>query len=205
MSSGIAGRFRYVRHFLSCFPAPKGVRCGEGARVQFPRRISGGRFISLGRRTEVGADPMIAAISESAGERFSPSVEIGDDVYIGPHLYLVCVSSIKIGRGAVLSEHVFIADVSHGISPEDGPIMKQRLVPGGPISIGENTFLGFRSSVMAGVSIGKHCVIGSNTVVTKSIPDYCLVVGNPGRIIKRYDFESKTWLRVAHEDSEAAR
>lgn len=182
--------------FLRCFPPPKGMRCGPHTLVHFPRRISGADRVVVGARTEIGADPMIAAITEYAGEQFSPTVEIGDDVYIGPHLYLVSVSSVKIGNGAVLSEGVFITDVSHGVSPGDGLIMKQKLIPGGPVSIGEHSFIGFRASIMAGVLVGRHCVVGANAMVTKSVPDYCLLVGNPARVVKRYDPHQKVWLRV---------
>jgi acetyltransferase-like isoleucine patch superfamily enzyme len=158
----------------------------------------------VGARTEIGSNPMIAAITQYASELFSPAVEIGDDVYIGPNLYLVSVSSVKIGNGVVLSEHVFISDVSHGLSPEDGLIMNRRLVCGGPVSIGEHTFIGYRASIMPGVSIGHHCVIGANSVVTKSVPDYCLSVGNPARVVKRYDPQRKVWLAVQKNDTQVS-
>jgi acetyltransferase-like isoleucine patch superfamily enzyme len=143
---------------------------------------------------------MIAAITEYAGEQFSPQIEIGDDVYIGPHLYLVCVSSVTIGNGVVLSERIFITDVSHGFSPGAGLILKQKLTPGRPISIGECSFVGFGASIMPGVSIGRNCIVGSNAVVTKSVPDYCLLVGNPAKIVKRYDLEKQMWIRVRAEE-----
>ena len=46
-----------------------------------------------------------------------------------------------------------------------------------------------------GAKIGKHCVIGANSVVTKDIPDYCIAVGIPAKVIKRYDFEKKQWIK----------
>ena len=47
-----------------------------------------------------------------------------------------------------------------------------------------------------GVTIGKNSVIGANSVVTKDIPDYCVAVGAPAKVIKKYDFESGKWLKV---------
>jgi acetyltransferase-like isoleucine patch superfamily enzyme len=180
------------------------MQCGSDTLVHFPRRISGADKIKVGARTEIGANPLIAAVTEYAGQHFSPTIEIGDDVYIGPNLYMVSVSSIKIGTGAVLSEHVFISDVSHGCTPEAGLIMQQPLVPGGSISIGEHTFVGFRASIMPGVSIGRNCIVGANSVVTKSVPDYCLIVGNPARVAKRYDAQKQTWVRVHLPETDAA-
>lgn len=58
-------------------------------------------------------------------------------------------------------------------------------------SIGDETWIGTGVVIASTVTIGKHCVIGANSVVTKDIPDYCVVAGNPCKIIKRYSFETK--------------
>ena len=49
---------------------------------------------------------------------------------------------------------------------------------------------------MPGITIGKHCFIGAGCVVTQNIPDYCVTVGNPARIIKRYNPQSQTWEKI---------
>ena len=59
--------------------------------------------------------------------------------------------------------------------------------------IGDDSWIGENVCII-GASIGRHCVIGANAVVTKEIPDYCVAVGNPARVIKRYDFEQKDWV-----------
>ena len=51
--------------------------------------------------------------------------------------------------------------------------------------------------VMSGVSIGKKCVIGGGSVVTRDIPDYCVAVGSPARVVKAYDFDKHEWVAVA--------
>lgn len=51
--------------------------------------------------------------------------------------------------------------------------------------------------MLGNVKIGKGCVIGANAVVTKDIPDYCVVVGNPGKVIKKYDFTLEKWLSIS--------
>jgi bifunctional N-acetylglucosamine-1-phosphate-uridyltransferase/glucosamine-1-phosphate-acetyltransferase GlmU-like protein len=50
--------------------------------------------------------------------------------------------------------------------------------------------------VLPGITIGKHCFIGAGCVVTQNIPDYCVTVGNPARIIKRYNPQSQTWEKI---------
>ena len=64
------------------------------------------------------------------------------------------------------------------------------------VIIGEGSWLGTNVVVVGKVSIGKHCVIGANSVVTKDIPDYSVAAGIPAKVIKKYDFEKKEWVRV---------
>ena len=53
----------------------------------------------------------------------------------------------------------------------------------------------FRSCII-GASVGKHCVIGANAVVTKDVPDYCVAVGAPAKIIKKYNLKNKKWEKI---------
>lgn len=61
------------------------------------------------------------------------------------------------------------------------------------MQIGSETWIGIHAAIIGNVTIGKHCVIGANCVITHDIPSYSVVVGNPGKIIKRYNQESKKW------------
>ena len=63
------------------------------------------------------------------------------------------------------------------------------------VIIGDGTWLGENVCVI-GAKIGKNCVIGANSVVTKDIPDYCVAVGVPAKIIKRYCFENNKWIKT---------
>ena len=65
------------------------------------------------------------------------------------------------------------------------------------VVIEEDSHIGANSVVLAGVHIGKRCQIGAGSVVTKDIPDYSIAVGNPAKVIKRYDFEKKEWVSIS--------
>lgn len=65
-----------------------------------------------------------------------------------------------------------------------------------PVKIGSQSFIGMGARIFPGVTIGKHCVIGANAVVTHDIPDYCVAAGMPARVIKRYDFEKGEWVKA---------
>ena len=62
--------------------------------------------------------------------------------------------------------------------------------------IGDGTWIGTNVVRVGNIQIGKHCVIGANSVVTKDIPDYSVAAGIPAKVIKRYDFEEEEWVRV---------
>jgi acetyltransferase-like isoleucine patch superfamily enzyme len=169
---------------------------GERAMVWLPRRISGEEYIEIGNRSYVRSYSTIWALSSYEGGIYRPSIVIGDDVYIGRFVYLAAIDGISVGSGSVLSEHVYVSDHSHGFDPNAGLIMKQRLVSKGPVKIGANCFLGYRAAIMPGVVLGDHCVVGANSVVTRSFPAYSMIGGGPARLLKRYCFGSKTWQQV---------
>ncbi len=175
---------------------PRGMSCGIGVAIQRPHRISNASCISVGERTRIGRGALIEPILEYANLRYSPRIEIGKDVYIGPYLYMACIGKITIGDGSVLSENVFINDSNHGFDPERGLIMQQELVHQGNVTIGKNCFLGLQSAIMPGVSLGDHCIVGINAVVTKPFPAYSMIAGSPAVLIKQYSLKEKAWVRV---------
>ncbi|HEX5235540.1 MAG TPA: acyltransferase [Silvibacterium sp.] len=178
----------------------RGIKAGVDVRIDRPNRISGHSSIVVGDRTSIGSDALISPIHEYAGQRFSPTIVIGKDVYIGPHLYLAAIGRVVIGDGCVLSEWVYINDCSHGLNPEAGLIMKQPLISGGDVEIGEGSFLGYRAVILPGVRLGSHCIVGINSVVTQSFPAYSMIVGSPARLIKTWSPDKQSWLPVATPD-----
>ena len=61
---------------------------------------------------------------------------------------------------------------------------------------GHGTWIGAGAKIIGKVNIGRNCVIGAHTIVFKDVPDYCVVVGAPARIIKQYDIINKNWITV---------
>jgi serine acetyltransferase len=56
---------------------------------------------------------------------------------------------------------------------------------------------GINTVIMGNVTIGKHCVIGTNSLVNKDIPDYCVAAGNPAKIVKMHDVKTGQWVKIA--------
>ena len=114
--------------------------------------------------------------------RFDGKITIGDNVLIGPDNY--------------------ISSIDHNYENVDVPIIfsganfSNKNGNNGVISIGDDTWIGTHCAIIGDVKIGKHCVVGANTVIVKDVPDYSVVVGNPAKIIKKYNQERKTWIMV---------
>lgn len=96
----------------------------------------------------------------------------------------------------LIASHVMISSENHGTDPEsDTPYMNQPLITK-PVSIGDGCWIGEKVCILPGVNIGKKCIIGAGSVVTKSIPDYSIAAGNPARVIKKYSYETHNWEKV---------
>lgn len=74
--------------------------------------------------------------------------------------------------------------------------MRQPTTIKGPIRIGRGSWIGFGAQIMSGVTIGRQCVVAAGAIVVKDVPDYCVVGGNPAKILKRYNFNTGNWEKV---------
>ena len=156
--------------------------------------IKGGRRIALGNGVKIGRYTMLIAHDDG-------KIEIGEgsDISmfsrIGSHCY------VKIGRNVLTGPHVFIADYNHAYSDVAKSIIAQgddirRPQDEGPcLSIGDDSWIGTNVCIAGNIHIGRHCVIGANSVVTHDVPDYCVAAGTPCKVIKHYDAESQCWVK----------
>lgn len=179
-------------------PAPRGLKSMGRDSVFFrPCRIDGARYISIGDHTHIFRHGWLSAVEFWAGVHYQPRIVIGNNVHIGGNVWITCISQVVIEDGCVLGERVYISDAAHGLDPELGPIMEQKLVSKGNVLIQENTFIGYGACIQPGVTLGKHCIVGTNSVVTHSFPEYSMVAGVPARLIKTYSHEKKGWISVS--------
>ena len=128
---------------------------------------------------------------------------IGENSFIAAPLRGACISTVKIGKGVFINSNclmmgrggITIEDdvqiaanvqlISNNHDPYDLRVLLCR-----PVLIQEGAWIGAGATILPGVCVGRHAVVGAASVVTKDVPDYAVVVGNPAKIVKMLD-ESK--------------
>ncbi|MBF1332794.1 MAG: acetyltransferase, partial [Leptotrichia sp.] len=131
----------------------------------------------------------------------STKLIIGDNVQINDYVHLACGKSLIIENDVLIASKVYISDINHGnysgknhSCPEEKA--KNREIFAKPVKICENVWIGENAVILPGIEIGKNSVVGAGAVVTKSIPENCIVAGNPAIIIKKYNFDNKKWEKI---------
>ena len=143
----------------------------------------------------IGKHARIEGVFAYNGKRFSPVIEFGEGCTVEQGLHLTCANRVSIGQNTAIAAYVTISDIHHPYENVDMPIEKQDIEVS-EVVIGDDCKLYNGVVITPGVHIGKHVTIGANAVVTKDIPDYCVAVGAPARIIKQYNASTNKWERV---------
>lgn len=114
--------------------------------------------------------------------KFSSSVELGDNSDLG--LRCQINGKVVIGNNVIMAPDVAIYTVNHNTARTDIPIKYQGNTEEKPVYIGDSCWICARVIILPGVKIGKGCVIAAGAVVSKDVPDYSVVAGNPAVIVK---------------------
>lgn len=168
-------------------------QCGSNTLIDKPLRMSFGHIV-MGKNVYVWRNSRIEAVTVYAGSVYKPVITIADNVTIQQNLHLTCAESVKIGMNTALAANVTITDINHSYTQIDIPVEKQALEVR-PVNIGEDCKIYNNVVILPGTSIGKHCIVGANSVVRGCFPDYSVLAGMPAKVIKRYDFTTQKWER----------
>lgn len=164
---------------------------GDNCFFEYPLRfhVDGCRRIRIGNRVMIASYTILGCFEHYGNETFiNPEIIIGDDCHIDEFCHISAINKITLGNGVGLGRFVYVGDNSHGgLSWEESkiPPTQRRLISKGEIKIGNNVFIGDKSTIISGVTIGDNVIVGANSVVTHSIPDNCMVAGAPAKIIKK--------------------
>jgi len=158
---------------------------GQSSVICFPwNTVFNEQYIHIGAGTMFGPHATLSAGMVPGQQMVSdPVIRVGDRCLFGKGSGIVGHLSITIGDDVWTGHHVYITDQNHGYEDLSLPI-SQQVMPERPVTIGDGSWLGHGTVVLPGATIGRHVVIGANSVVTGDIPDHTVAAGVPARVIK---------------------
>jgi acetyltransferase-like isoleucine patch superfamily enzyme len=168
---------------------------GKGSKIYKQTLLTNRKSIRLGLSVVLMPNSRIELITNYGGESFKPEFIIGDYSQIHQNCHITCAEKIEIGNNVVVVSNVTITDIVHPHEDVNIPINKANIKTY-PVKIGDEVYIYNNSIILPGVSIGKHSIIGANSVVNRNVPPYSIVVGNPAKVIKKFNFETNIWERV---------
>lgn len=118
---------------------------------------------------------------------------IGDRVRIGMSNTLI--GPVTVGNDVIFAQNIVASGLNHGYEDISMPITDQQVTTN-PIIVEDEAWIGANAVITAGVTIGKHSIVAAGCVVVKDVPPYSIVGGNPGRLLKQYNSETKKWERA---------
>lgn len=144
--------------------------------------------VSLGKKVRLFPGARIE--THGGGE-----INILENVGIGQNFHIVAGGKLVIGKGTIISAEVFVNDMDNAYEEIDKNVLEQPFIVS-KTSIGENCFIGIGAKIMAGTVLGNQCIVGANSVVKGTFPDYCVIAGAPAKIVKKYNSETFSWQKT---------
>jgi len=172
---------------------------GQSSIIQEDYKISDFSYTHIGTGTFIKDNSWLNICSYESNTQ--PKIIIEDGCQIGSRFTISIANRGIIEKNVIIAPNVYISDCSHKYENVGIPIMNQGITSiSNEVIIGENSWIGINASIIGNVHIGRGCVVGANSYVTKNIPDYCVVAGSPAKIIKMYDTVTKEWIRVRSDN-----
>lgn len=184
---GFGRKIRLVLYYGFAYHLPRSnpvCVLGHMFRCQQIRRvICRGLFKYAGKKINIGKGVYFGDGS---------NVQIGDNSKIGPNFRVLGPGMFKIGSNVIIGPDVIFITINHKFDRTNIPIKAQGHYEAKQITVLDDVWIGARAIILPGVCIGTGAIVGAGAVVTKSIPEYAIVAGNPARVIKsRLSISSK--------------
>lgn len=183
MAHGTARPRWWVRNLLNPFFHKKGKKSIIRRRTRID--VLPFRNFTVGEKTIIED---FTCVNNGMGD-----VTIGSNCMIG--IGNVLTGPVTIGNNVITAQHVGISGLNHGYTDVDVPIRNQKCNIA-EVIIEDDCWIGTNVVITSGVTIGKHAVVAGGSVVTKNVPPFTIVAGNPAKIIKQYNPETKDWEKV---------
>lgn len=166
--------------------------------IRQPFDIRGKKYIELNSGFTCGFGCRLEAYPENKNEKV---LIFGKNVQINDYVHITARKKVVIEDNVLIASKVFISDLDHGCYSSD-TIFDMNIIPterklfSKPVIIHKNVWIGENVSILSGVEIGENSIIGAGSVVTKNIPMNTIAIGNPARVIKKYNEITKKWEKI---------
>ncbi len=144
---------------------------GRGLQLQIAKRgkLRFGRFAWIGDGTKIRCHEGV--------------VEIGAKTVMGQECTISAYQRVRIGEQCVIADRAMFIDFDHGVVEVERPIRVQGIYKR-DVEVGSNVWVGYGACILRGVRVGDNSIVGTSTVVTRSIPANAVVAGAPPRILR---------------------
>ncbi len=182
---------------------PKNLKIDLPRVICHPELIFIGDDVSLGHGTFLVAQTGYPAFASGAAQiqQFpngsKPKITIGNRVTATANLQIAAMSEIVIEDDVLFASNINMTDGLHGYENACEPYASQRMFRIAPIRINRGCWIGQNVVILPGVTIGEMSIVGANSVVTRSLPDRCIAVGSPARVIKKWEEGAGEWVCIS--------
>lgn len=153
-------------------------------------------FVQRPKKLFVGSDVRIYPGMRAEMTTEKAVIRIGDHVSIGQNFHVVSYDQeLLIGANTTISANVFISNVNHDYHELDVHSLDQKMIVKSTY-ISDYCFIGYGAVLLPGTKLGRQCIVGANAVVSGEFPDYCVIAGNPARIIRKFNPDISQWEKV---------
>jgi acetyltransferase-like isoleucine patch superfamily enzyme len=177
-----------IKHRLTFREYGKHVNIAPHVIIKRPQ------FICIGNHVTIQRDTLIYIHPEKKDSNHC-ILRLGNYVHIGINSVIAARNRIIIEDYVLFAPRVTIMDNTHIYEDIETPIVLQDLTRGGAVHLEKECWIGTNAIILPNVTIGRHAIIGANSVVTQNIPPFSVAVGAPAKVIKKYDFNKKKWVR----------
>ena len=187
---GLGGSFRLLRDLILTRLWNRRARL-----IRRPFYLRGSRYISFGFGMTTGTGVRIDALSANK----NIVLKFGDGIQLNDNVHIAASKSVTIGNRVLIASKVFISDHNHGtyggnndhsdfcVAPAERPLEEKAVI------IKDDVWIGEHVCILPGVTIGKGAIIGAGAIVTRDVPEACIAIGNPARVVKRFNALTKKW------------
>ena len=160
---------------------------GAGSVVHSPATLYNPGVMRIGAGTVIREQIWL---NGGRAEGTKPVLLIGDGCYIGRFCHINASIGVTIEDRVLIADRVYISDIDHEYRKTELPVIAQGVCSKGPVLLKTGCWIGAGAVILPGVTIGRNAVVGANSVVTKSIPDFAVAGGVPARVLKEISREA---------------